>query len=113
MNRHLIRLGACAVLLGLACGGRIAAAEDIDVGKAGDKNKKPKFLGSISTIHYDGVSNDLLTAGLGKTGLAAAAPLFVNPVMPTPAELRRNAKRQLPGGPRYHREWRLRHIVRP
>ncbi len=43
--------------------------------------------------YYDGVSNDLLTAGLGATGLAAPppAPAFVDPNNPTAIELRRNA----------------------
>ena len=91
MNRMLIRLGVCAIVLGVACGARIATADDIEVGKVGKKNHKPGFLGAIGTVHYDGVSDDLLTAGLGKTGLALAAPAFVNPLSPTPAELRRNA----------------------
>src|SRR5438270_4093856 len=42
--------------------------------------------------HYDGVTNDLLTAGLGKTGLGSATPPgFVNPLNPTAEELRRFA----------------------
>ena len=42
--------------------------------------------------HYDGVSNDLLTAGLGKTGLGSAtAPGFADPLHPTAEELRRSA----------------------
>jgi hydroxybutyrate-dimer hydrolase len=41
--------------------------------------------------NYDGISNDLLTAGLGKTGLMGAAPAYANPLAPTAAELRRNA----------------------
>jgi len=41
---------------------------------------------------YDGVSNDLLTAGLGKTGLGSAtAPGFADPLHPTAEELRRSA----------------------
>ncbi len=40
---------------------------------------------------YDGSSDDLLTAGLGKTGLAAAAPAIADPANPTVAELRRRA----------------------
>ena len=45
--------------------------------------------GAYTKITYDGVSNDLLTAGLGKTGLqSAAAPAFVDPLNPTAAELR-------------------------
>ena len=40
---------------------------------------------------YDGSSDDLLTAGLGKSGLAGAAPGFADAANPTPAELRRRA----------------------
>ena len=40
---------------------------------------------------YDGTTDDLLTAGLGKTGIAGAAPTFVDPANPTAAELRRRA----------------------
>ena len=40
---------------------------------------------------YDGVSDDLLTAGLGKTGLGGAAPAIAVPASPTLAELRRLA----------------------
>jgi hydroxybutyrate-dimer hydrolase len=42
--------------------------------------------------HYDGVTNDLLTAGLGKSGLGSAtAPTFADPLNPTAEELRRSA----------------------
>jgi hydroxybutyrate-dimer hydrolase len=42
--------------------------------------------------HYDGVSNDLLTAGLGKTGLGSATPpALVDPAHPTVEELRKLA----------------------
>jgi hydroxybutyrate-dimer hydrolase len=42
--------------------------------------------------HYDGATNDLLTAGLGKTGLGSpVAPGFVDPLNPTAEELRRLA----------------------
>jgi len=43
--------------------------------------------------HYDGITNDLLTAGLGKTGLgnALAPPGFADPLHPTAEELRRAA----------------------
>jgi hydroxybutyrate-dimer hydrolase len=56
-----------------------------------DLNIKPSYLGDISSKSYDGASDDLLTAGLGKTGLAAAAPAYADPANPTAAELRRNA----------------------
>jgi hydroxybutyrate-dimer hydrolase len=63
----------------------------LKAGRAGMPNEKPAFLGEIRVQCYDGVSDDLLTAGLGKTGLAGAAPGFVNPLAPTAAELRRGA----------------------
>src|ERR1700731_2445600 len=42
--------------------------------------------------HYDGVTNDLLTAGLGKSGLGSpVTPGFADPLHPTAEELRRLA----------------------
>jgi hydroxybutyrate-dimer hydrolase len=59
---------------------------------AGGPNRKPGFIkGEILSATYDGVSNDLLTGGLGKTGLALAAPPFADPLHPTAAELRTRA----------------------
>lgn len=73
---------AAAVLA--ACGG--------SSGDSAAPNTKPGYLGTISETTYDGSSNDLLTAGLGATGLAAAAPpAFADPLKPTAAELRRTA----------------------
>jgi hydroxybutyrate-dimer hydrolase len=47
---------------------------------------------NVVHTHYDGVTNDLLTAGLGKTGLGSAVPPgFVDPLHPTAEELRRLA----------------------
>lgn len=55
-------------------------------------NNRPSFIvGTVSIKAYDGTSDDLLTAGLGKDGLAGTAPVFANPAAPTAAELRRNA----------------------
>ena len=54
----------------------------------------PAWADDDRVIHtrYDGVSNDLLTAGLGKTGLGSpVAPGFVDPLHPTAEELRRLA----------------------
>src|SRR5664279_4578067 len=46
-------------------------------------NVKPAFLGAVTKNSYDGVSDDLPAARLGKAGLgAAAAP---RPVLPRPA----------------------------
>ncbi len=57
-----------------------------------EPNVKPGFIsGDIREASYDGASDDLLTGGLGKTGIAAAAPAFANPAAPTVGELRRNA----------------------
>lgn len=55
-------------------------------------NLAPSYLGSISRSDLDGDSDDLLTGGLGRTGLAAAAPPgYRDPLHPGAAELRRNA----------------------
>ncbi|MFP5485137.1 MAG: 3-hydroxybutyrate oligomer hydrolase family protein, partial [Gammaproteobacteria bacterium] len=71
---------AAAVLA--ACGG----GDDANV------NNKPAWLGSIKTTVYDGAADDLLTAGLGKSGLASPlAPAYADPLKPTAAELRRTA----------------------
>ncbi|MEJ8797426.1 D-(-)-3-hydroxybutyrate oligomer hydrolase [Trinickia caryophylli] len=53
----------------------------------------PPFVvaGSLRITSYDGTADDLLTAGLGKTGLAGAAPAVADPANPTAAELRRLA----------------------
>lgn len=39
-----------------------------------DFSLRPAWLGEVTVQEYDGVSNDLLTAGLGKTGLASPIP---------------------------------------
>ena len=76
-------LAGCSVLS--ACGG----------GNDGNNvpgNVKPAFVGKVTTNHYDGSTDDLLTAGLGASGLASAtAPTIANPTAPTAAELRRLA----------------------
>ncbi|NPT59908.1 D-(-)-3-hydroxybutyrate oligomer hydrolase [Paraburkholderia elongata] len=70
----------------------VARADDHDGGRPGP-NGLPWFVvaDSLRTTIYDGVSDDLLTAGLGKTGLAGPAPAIANAVSPTAAELRRLA----------------------
>ncbi len=55
-------------------------------------NTLPANIRNLQPVaSYDGVSNDLLTAGLGKTGIGGAAPGFADPVNPTVPELRRRA----------------------
>jgi len=51
----------------------------------------PIIRSSVKVTVYDGVTDDLLSAGLGQAGLLGAAPGFVDPNAPTPAELRRRA----------------------
>lgn len=54
-------------------------------------NVQPGFIrGAITTTVYDGTTNDLLTAGLGRTGLASnTLPSFADAANPTAIELRR------------------------
>lgn len=56
-------------------------------------NVKPDFIkGDILVTEYDGITDDLLTAGLGAAAFQSATPPpFADPNNPTPAELRRRA----------------------
>jgi hydroxybutyrate-dimer hydrolase len=56
-----------------------------------EQNLKPSFVGAVTKNTYDGASDDLLTGGLGKTGLQGAAPVSAIPTSPTAAELRKLA----------------------
>ncbi|MFN2362398.1 MAG: 3-hydroxybutyrate oligomer hydrolase family protein [Marinobacter sp.] len=53
-------------------------------------NQLPDFVqDEVFSTQYDGVTNDLLTGGLGASGLASAtAPTFDDPLNPTSEELR-------------------------
>jgi hydroxybutyrate-dimer hydrolase len=58
--------------------------------------QRPSFLqGEILQAYYDGETDDLLTGGLGRSGLAALTiqdlVRFADPGRPTPVELRRSA----------------------
>ncbi|MGH6610925.1 MAG: 3-hydroxybutyrate oligomer hydrolase family protein, partial [Burkholderiaceae bacterium] len=57
----------------------------------GPTNTRPSFLGNVTVTNHDGNADDLLTAGLGCSGLQGALPAYNNPASPTAAELRRNA----------------------
>ena len=75
------------VLFGLLAAITFAPATVLAHGKP---NRLPEFIsGDVLVTAYDGVSDDLLTAGLGASGLAGAAPASGSP--PTAAELRRLA----------------------
>jgi len=89
--QHMPRTVALAALAALALAG--CHGGDDDNGSSQPTNTLPSFIsGSVNTQTYDGVSDDLLTAGLGKTGLASAtAPAIAKPAAPTAAELRRLA----------------------
>nr|WP_297357748.1 D-(-)-3-hydroxybutyrate oligomer hydrolase [uncultured Caldimonas sp.] len=78
---------ACAAVLAAGCGG---GDDDDDTG-APEANAKPSYVGTVTTTEYDGTTDDLLTAGLGRTALAGAAPTYADPAHPTGAELRRHA----------------------
>ncbi|WP_429568682.1 D-(-)-3-hydroxybutyrate oligomer hydrolase [Paraburkholderia sp. JPY419] len=81
-------LMASAIVLA-GCGG----GNDDGLHPPPPNNVLPAFINSaVTTKSYDGNSDDLLTAGLGKTGLASAsAPAIANTAQPTAAELRRLA----------------------
>ncbi len=81
-NRLKVTAIAAAVLVLGGCGGG---------GSNESRNSKPTYLGTVVALNYDGASDDLLTAGLGKTGLGGVAPAAVDPLNPTPAELRKIA----------------------
>ena len=69
-----------------------ACGSDDGTPPAADVNVKPAYVGNVTVVSYDGTTDDLLTGGLGKTGLGAAVgPTFANPGSPTAAELRRSA----------------------
>jgi hydroxybutyrate-dimer hydrolase len=75
--------------LGLLTAAALLAGCGSGAGEA--KNTKPAYLGPITVGVYDGGNDDLLTAGLGKTGLGGPPPQPVDPLRPTAAELRRIA----------------------
>ncbi len=73
-----------------ACGGDDAPSNDLPAGitQQGVTVYAATALGAGTTA----ATQDLLTAGLGKTGIGAAtAPAYVDPLNPTALELRRNA----------------------
>ena len=87
--RSRTRLRVAPVLAALAVTGSLAGCNNGDDGVA--INTKPGFVGAVTKTAYDGAGDDLLTAGLGKTGLAGASPVAASPSAPTAAELRKIA----------------------
>ena len=57
-----------------------------------DDHDAPIVRSSVSVKVYDGVTDDLLSAGLNLAGLVSAVPPgFADPLNPTPEEIRRRA----------------------
>src|SRR4051812_22427313 len=82
ITRVTIAIGAVAV----------AACHSHNDSDATVINTKPDYVkGAIVSTTYDGTTNDLLTAGLGKAGLQGTAPTVADPANPTVEELRRLA----------------------
>jgi hydroxybutyrate-dimer hydrolase len=93
----LLRLSATAAAVAAltACGGGGSDSDDAP------RNSLPAGFTEHGVVAYTATTRgsgttaatqDLLTGGLGKTGLeAAAAPTYADPANPTAAELRRNA----------------------
>jgi hydroxybutyrate-dimer hydrolase len=88
------RYAAALVCAAIACAalGRTAWSAE-DERNRPTVNDLPPFVvaSSLRTATYDGIADDLLTAGLGKTGLAGALPAIATPASPSAAELRRLA----------------------
>lgn len=94
MNLHRITLAA----LGLSAAALAGCGSDDDTPPP--VNALPANLTQQSVTDYPATTagsgstaatQDLLTGGLGKSGLGAAAPTYADPLNPTAAELRRNA----------------------
>jgi hydroxybutyrate-dimer hydrolase len=89
--RLLPHVAAVLLLCAAPLSAPTAATDDEAFGRGigGGPNFKPPWLGAVRATAYDGASDDLLTAGLGKTGLGGAAPAVTNPA--DAAQLRRLA----------------------
>ena len=92
-SRHIAlgTVGVVAAAVLAACGGGDAVpTNDLPAGitQLGFTNYSATAVGVGDTSS----TQDLLTGGIGRTGLGSAvAPAYANPASPTPAELRRNA----------------------
>ena len=88
-RRHHAGPRVTPLLVALAAAGFLTACNGGDDAVA--VNTKPGFVGAVTKTAYDGAGDDLLTGGMGKTGLAGASPVAANPNAPTAAELRKIA----------------------
>jgi hydroxybutyrate-dimer hydrolase len=79
---HRASISLCGLFLASALSTLSARADDqLNVGMANTPNTFPSFVvaDSVRATYYNGTTDDLLTAGLGKTGLAGAAPVVTDP----------------------------------
>lgn len=79
-----VATGSAALLTGCFLSSDSVAPPDLNLLPTG-------LVNLVGPTTYDGNTDDLLTAGLGKTGLAGAAPGFVDAANPTSSELRKRA----------------------
>jgi hydroxybutyrate-dimer hydrolase len=87
-----MRTGRAALAAMLAAlGGLPAAAADQRFGTVPAGEIEALLAADVRCTAYDGTGDDLLTAGLGKTGLAGPTPTIPAGVGPTAADLRRLA----------------------
>ena len=109
MGRERPRLLAILGTVALA-----AVSGAVEAKEAGADQRPPWFInGPVKVTSYDGVSDDLLTAGLGAAGIASATPPAVaDPAHPTAAELRRLAIWRTTGRGRHRAGRRLRPVLR-
>jgi hydroxybutyrate-dimer hydrolase len=75
---------------GVAAFAALAAAAACTSSHMPSENQKPAFVVSPYATYYDGISDDLLTAGLGKAGLGYVNPPSLS-VPPSATQLRRLA----------------------
>ena len=88
LSAGLLALGACTVADKL----NIPVPEILNIRKEAPANEKPAGITRFVRTAYDGQSDDLLTAGLGKSGLQSPTPPDITDInKPSLAELRRRA----------------------
>ncbi|HET9023027.1 MAG TPA: 3-hydroxybutyrate oligomer hydrolase family protein, partial [Burkholderiaceae bacterium] len=87
-----------AALTLVACGGGTEPTDASAMAQAQGRasftvapNIAPPWLGTVASKSYDGTTDDLLTGGLGKTGLSFASPAPTTSTPPTAAQLRKLA----------------------
>ena len=92
MNRGMVP-ALTATLLGsvtlMGCGGSDPETNGLPSGIT--QHTQTVYPATVRGTGDTAATQDLLTGGLGRTGLGTAAPAYANPLTPTALELRRNA----------------------